>query len=487
MPRSYCELELRLEWIDRGRYCVTVRLNDPLSDIASVLVEPMEVSFNFDRLLEVSSDAVEYGRMLTKMLFDGDGAGNALTGALQRAQSVSRERDGLRLRLAIQSSAPELHDLRWETLCDPATGTPLSLQDNVWLSRFLTAQEFRFKPFEPGTKPRVLVVVANPSDLKTKWGLEAIDTKGEIERLGNALRIGERDGLGIVCDVLKSPATVYNIVARLRDHYADILYVVCHGTFTVEGDPRLLLENDAGTAHSVKAKELVERMRDMIERPRLVVLASCESAGNQDRGVLSALGPRLAEAGVGAVVAMQGKISMKSASRFFARFFTELARSGQVDYAMAKARGDIRDQADWWMPTLFMRLKTGRLLQTAVFDDEYFEDWDTVITDIDNHQCVPVLGPGLVESMFGATRDIARKWAERYEFPLTPRDRDDLAQVAQFRAYRKTKAVMIQELRAELAMQIRSRYWDDLQQIGESLGRSPHYRSGEHAHEPHRP
>ena len=57
--------------------------------------------------------------------------------------------------------------------------------------------------------------------------------------------------------------------------------------------------------------------------PRLVVLISCQSGGNgsageslTDRAVLSAIGPRLAEAGVPAVLAMQGNLLIQTARDF---------------------------------------------------------------------------------------------------------------------------------------------------------------------------
>ena len=95
-----------------------------------------------------------------------------------------------------------------------------------------------------------------------------------------------------------------------------------------------------------------------------MVLASCQSAGSgadartDDDGALAALGPRLAEeAGIPAVVAMQGNVFMTTVARFMPTFFAELQRDGQIDRAMAVARGAVRDAPDWWAPTLFMRLR----------------------------------------------------------------------------------------------------------------------------------
>ena len=86
-------------------------------------------------------------------------------------------------------------------------------------------------------------------------------------------------------------------------------------------------------------------------RPRIVVLASCQSAGSGGVG-LAALGPRLAEAGVPAVIAMQGNVLMTTAAEFMQSFFKELLVDGQIDRAVAVARGNVRRSPDDWMPVL---------------------------------------------------------------------------------------------------------------------------------------
>ena len=58
---------------------------------------------------------------------------------------------------------------------------------------------------------------------------------------------------------------------------------------------------------------------------------------------------------------MQGNVTMKTAAAFMPVFFQELRRDGQVDRAASVARGAVRDRPDWWMPVLFMRLKSGRI------------------------------------------------------------------------------------------------------------------------------
>jgi hypothetical protein len=160
-------------------------------------------------------------------------------------------------------------------------------------------------------------------------------------------------------------ATLEGIIAQLREGFP-VLYLACHGAFLKEG-PHLWLEDDAGQTHVIPGQDLVARLRDMQQLPRLVVLASCQSAGegdnarSDDGGALSALGPRLAEVGVPAVLAMQGNVTMQTVKQFMPVFFRELQRDGQIDRAVAVARGRVRERYDWWVPVLFTRLESGRL------------------------------------------------------------------------------------------------------------------------------
>src|SRR5262249_17008571 len=147
--------------------------------------------------------------------------------------------------------------------------------------------------------------------------------------------------------------------------------------------------------------------------PRLAILMSCQSGGTGDdarlggQGALAALGPRLAEAGGAAVVASQGNLTYPAQGMLVATFFRELLRDGQIDRALAAARGTVRERPDAWMPVLFMRLNSGRLWLdndlVAVGDrPEEFSAWDGLLGYLENGLCTPILGPGLNDSLFGA-------------------------------------------------------------------------------------
>jgi hypothetical protein len=58
---------------------------------------------------------------------------------------------------------------------------------------------------------------------------------------------------------------------------------------------------------------------------------------------------------------MQGQISMETVEAAMPRFFVELMQDGQIDHALAMARGLVRARPDAWMPVLFLRLRGGRI------------------------------------------------------------------------------------------------------------------------------
>ncbi len=154
------------------------------------------------------------------------------------------------------------------------------------------------------------------------------------------------------------------IAERLRQEHYDILYIVAHGS-TRKDESYLWLESATGETERVTGTALAVELEKLAEPPLLVALLACESAGAPASPALSAIGPRLAAAGIPAVLAMQGKISIESGGKFMSAFFSELNRAGVLDAAMAAARNAILTQPDFWMPVLYTRLQGGLIYGEA--------------------------------------------------------------------------------------------------------------------------
>ena len=459
---KYADLEIGLHRREVDSYGVDFRFSQPDSE-TDVRPGHGVAQIEVQSLQKLVHGSPEYSQAITNALFADSAVLSAFTQALASAQTSG---GALRLRLLIGPSAPELHALHWETLRHPQTGGLLCTDENILFSRYLTSLDWRPVHLRPKGLLSALVVVANPSNLSDFQNLAPLDVEGEFQRA--------KDSLGeIAITTLPTPtsqgkaearATLQNLMANMRDNTPDILYLVCHGALSRD-DPLLWLEDNDGKAAVTSGSEMVTRLRELQQRPMLVVLASCQSAGHPTYGeALSALGPQLAEAGIPAVIAMQANVSLQTIAEVMPVFFSELQKDGQIDRALAVARGAVRQRPDYWMPALFMRLKSGRVWYTPGFGEERgaFEKWPSIVRTISRGLCTPILGPGIYEPMLGSQRDIARRWAEAYHYPMAPHERESLPQVAQYLAVNQYALAPYDELEDYLKQDIRSRFSSDL-------------------------
>lgn len=357
---DHTALELTLRAVGDGKLAADLRLRPPGSPTDADLASGVPVTLDTQRLLELSLDPDAYGRALTDQLFACATLREAwatVRGYIQGANTA------LRLRLRIDPGAEALHALRWELLQDPSTQAFLCQSERVLFARYLDTGDLATLVTPALADVRALVAVANPRDLE-EFNLDPVDVAGEMARTRQAL--GDLPITPLAGEPHGPRATLSAIVDGLRAGHS-LLYLVCHGTL-LRGEPRLWLETDDGAADRVPAENLVARIADLPpeRRPLLVVLASCQSAGRDDAGpVLAALGPRLARAGVGAVIGMQGNVPTPLVERLMPRLFALLRAEGQIDRALAIARADMPPGAPWWLPVLYMRVRDGRLWAPA--------------------------------------------------------------------------------------------------------------------------
>lgn len=467
---QYPELEIGLYRQEADSYAVELRFRRP-DDAAQSQPVRGQARFDLAALRSQLLDRDAYGQTLTGSLF----ADQAIRQGFETVRAATQSLDKpLRVRLFIDRSAPELHNLRWETLRDPDTGAWLLTNENVLFSRFLGSSDWRPVRLRPKGDLRALVVVANPADLSDGryrvhgHDLAPVKVADELARARRGL--GDMIGREIASDpAAPGQASISAITAALRDRY-DILYLVCHGGVLTKDPPGpyLWLEKADGSADVISGAALIEQVRDLPpgERPMMVVLASCESAGvggeprSGDEGALAALGPRLAEAGIPAVLAMQGSVSMDTVAGFMPVFFEQLRKHGQLDQAMAAARGAVRARPDAWMPVLFMRLLGGSVWFETGFSGSQpeFAQWASLLSSISAGKCTPVLGPGLLEFVLGSARDIARRWADKENIPMVLCSHDSLAQVAQYLAAYQSPHYPNSRLKRYLEGEIKRRY-----------------------------
>jgi hypothetical protein len=431
-PPPTAELEIGLHRKDANHYSVVLRSRPPDSDADMAPVEGT-MTFDIPKVQAAEWDGAEAtGKALTERLFFDPAV---LAHYQQACTAAETARAVLRVRLFIGPTAPELHALKWELLRDPVTGKLLATREWILFSRYLSSNDWRPVKLRPKDSLRALVVIANPSDLG-KYQMAPVDVEGERKRAEDAL--GE-----IPIVEVTGPGTFSSLISRLREEF-EILYLVAHGALK-DGDPILWFESATGESDTRPGRDLVDRLGELPRAPRLVVLASCQSGDTTarvgDGDALSALGPRMAEAGIAAVIAMQGNVSMATVERFMPVFFRQLRDDGQIDRAMAAARFEVRDRYDVASPVLFLRLTSGRIWYVpglARGPDQEFDLWPGIREYLkpDRPKATPILGSGLLEPYLGSTREFAHRWAQKNQFPLAPHAREDLPQVAQYLSVR---------------------------------------------------
>jgi hypothetical protein len=426
------EMEVALHRRDSLSWAVEVRVNDYSSD--EVTTQEGQVDIELPQLELLDGDLDGYARYLSEALWADDAV---RTGFANARRAAADARGELRIRLRIGSSAPDLHGVRWELLRDPDhMDANLATQENVVFSRYLESRDYRNVEVRPGEAMRALVAVAGPPAASlTEYeadgrSLSPVDVGAEITRAEAALAGSEVTTLGD-----DEPVTLERLIDGLRAG-PDILYLVCHGYINKSGrdrGPRLLLQSEDGTPAVVTGRELVTRLRELLVLPRLVVLASCMSAASEtaDDGAMAAVGPEIAAIGVPAVVAMQDNVTMQTVETMMPVFFRELRDRPQIDRAFSVARGHVRDRPDWWVPVLFMRLKSGRIWYEPGFAGGV-DEWGMLLDQIGRVKLTPVLGPGLTDGIIGSRRELARSWARAYKYPIPPPRDEDLPQVAQY-------------------------------------------------------
>ncbi len=463
---KYIDVEISLDRKYFGAAVPTKEIEYEIEFRASIPDEAEDIrrisssSFDHEQLAAQVSNPQVYGAALSKSLFQQE-----IKEALGEVRAIaSREKIPTRLRLLIKPEAAELHQLYWEMLRSPEDEKILLTTDeNLPFSRYLLRKKYHSVNRRARRDLKALLVIANPLDLKEN-NLPPVDIEGELGRAQKALEQMSLDALPG-----KDPerwATLDNMFDLLRQEDYDLLYIVCHGTMA-KGEPFLWLEDDERKVDRKSGLELITRLQELRSIPRLVVLASCESATVGEAGALTALGPRLVEEGVPAVVAMQGKISMHSVEEFMPAFFKSLTQSGEIDRAMTVARGAIRERHDFWMPVLFMRLKDASIWYEPGFRGETgervkFAGWPGLIASIQDGKCTPIIGPGLYEWLLGSQRDIARRWAEDYDYPLASYERESMVHVAQYLAATQKRYFVLSALRRHIKKEIMRFHKDDL-------------------------
>lgn len=341
--QPYADLEIRILERQGAGYPVEITLNGdqhfPRGFLAADLLP----------WISTGDPRADGEHLFTTLIADA-----SLREAWARARGQHPQR---RVRLRLDTTAPELHALPWELLHDGLT--------------FITADAATpFSRYLPGDMPwgglvaerpiRVLIMIANPADLD-QYGLTSLVVKTECALLSEAL--DDLTPTHFCLEYLEAPVTPERLERALASG-PHILHFVGHGAFSERRQEAVLyLQDDSGNAQIVTDAQLCDMLRRQGTLPRLIFLAACQSAERSTVDVFAGLAPKLVQAGVPAVVAMQDKVAIAATHKLTPVFYEELARHGEVDRALNAARsllltGQAPDAAT---PVLLMRMKDEQL------------------------------------------------------------------------------------------------------------------------------
>ncbi len=293
-----------------------------------------------------------FGGKLFSSVFD-----NELLGCLRSSLSEGYRRGlGLRLRLRF-STTPELIDLPWEFLYDPARNQFLVLSVETPLVRYLELpQDVQPLPVRPPLK--ILVMIASPQDYPP------LDVEREWAKLNEAL--GDLEKRGMVSLARLEAATLASLQRQLRRGQFHIFHFIGHGAFNNQAqDGVLLTEDEAGRGRSVSGYDLGTLLHDH-RSLRLAVLNACEGARSSLSDPFAGAAQSLVQQGLPAVIAMQFEITDLAAITLAHEFYGALADGYAVDAALAEARKAIFAQGndvEWATPVLYLRAPTGAVFQ----------------------------------------------------------------------------------------------------------------------------
>ncbi|HEY3313469.1 MAG TPA: tetratricopeptide repeat protein [Anaerolineales bacterium] len=403
---GYTKLEMTFEPDPQSGYRLLMGYRAAGGDTDQRL-PPTKILLDPKKLKELSSDIIEYSLALTSQVFSDQDCRMMFVEASATSKAL---RTPLRIQIVISPDAGVLHEIIWEALRDPKTAaalealrdpqtgflpdvlpeppkwTMLASMENIWLSRYLLSQDASVVSLRPRAELKVLALAANPEDLPN-YKLAPLDADGEIKRAREALAGFPVVSLGNA----GAPSASFRNLMEGISSGVDILYIACHGVMTDNGPILFLANEDGKKTVRVPAGDLLQGLVGIEKKPRLVVLASCESAGKEDPSALqridntfASLGPRLSALGVPAVLAMHGKISVATVEMFMPTFFKDLVEEGQVDHALSVARSLARREKrpDTWMPVLFTRSISGRLWPDTSQSSPTAAQMDTLINEV---------------------------------------------------------------------------------------------------------
>ncbi|HEX8230520.1 MAG TPA: CHAT domain-containing protein [Chloroflexia bacterium] len=332
---------------------VTVTFSKPFSDmeLENFLLKAGYSRRSVRRIDTVETAAAkEFGGKLFNTLFKGDAQE-----CLRRDLSYAQQQDArLRLRLSL-TDTPELADLPWEYLYNPANNKFLALSVETPVVRYLELRD-RIAPLTVNPPLRVLMMVSSPSDYA------ALDAEAEAKNLHAAL--ADLEARGLVEIETMEDANLSALQRKLRRGEYHIFHFIGHGGYDHQTEQGvLILEDENGRGRAVSGQDLGMLLHDH-RCLRLAILNACEGGRADRKDPFAGTAQSLLQQGIPAVIAMQFEITDDAAIAFAHEFYEAVSDNYPVDAALTEARKSLFGQGrglEWGTPVLYLRAPNGRI------------------------------------------------------------------------------------------------------------------------------
>jgi CHASE2 domain-containing sensor protein len=302
-------------------------------------------------------DLEALGQQLYDFLFKTGDDGKLGTLLDRSLGAVTQVEQGLRLRLQLDEGNPDVAAMPWEFLRRRLDKRFMACQALTPVVRFLEVP-IPLRRMEATLPLSVLVVIPQVEGLAVE--LEVSQIEQALAPMKSAARM----------KVLQNIVTPETLRAELARQSYDVLHFIGHGDFDGKRGT-LRFNDDAGKPLPVD-HETLGRLVANETTLRLVVLNSCKGAALSATDAFVGMAPRLVEAGVPAVVAMQYPITEQEAQCFVNAFYGSLFDGqdrGSVDAAICQSRAALElkfaGTRAFAVPAVFMRYNEGILFRVV--------------------------------------------------------------------------------------------------------------------------
>lgn len=358
---AYLDFDVQIERAAAG---YRVEVNSPAGQSASTFILPfsdlelenflLRLGQSRRTMRRVDSPEVEAAKAFGARLFDAVFADEVRACLRSSLDEASNQGKGLRIRLRL-TDAPELADLPWEYLYNPAVNRFPALSVETPVVRYLELPE-RIRPLAITPPLRVLAIIASPRNQAP------LNVEREWTRLHEALHELEARDLVIVERL--EQASLPALQRQLRRGAYNILHFMGHGTFDERSqDGMLMMEDEDGLSYPISGQDLGMLLHDH-RSLRLVILNACEGARTSRTDPFAGSAQSLVQQGIPAVIAMQFEVSDEAAVVIAHEFYGAVADGYPVDAALAEARKALfatGSGIEWGTPVLYLRAPDGKV------------------------------------------------------------------------------------------------------------------------------